>query len=312
MSVALITGAATGIGNLTAMALAGAGHTVYASMRDPDGHNAGHARELREQAQADRRDLRIVELDVQSQVSAEQAVATILDDAGRLDVVVQNAGHLDVGYVEAFSAEEIAQLFDINVLGAHRVNRAALPHMRVRGSGTLLYVGSTTSVSVAPFLGPYVTSTFAFDALAMVTSYEVSQFGIETTIVMPGAFTQGTEHFPSATRASDDAVTAAYAKLDPLVARNEAATARARRLRRRRGPSRRGRGDHADPRPSARGEAVSQRCRLHPIRRRRGDRRHRALPSRLRHTDGIRRAARAPSPAAMTRFSLVPRLECAP
>jgi NAD(P)-dependent dehydrogenase (short-subunit alcohol dehydrogenase family) len=225
MSVALITGAATGIGNLTAMALAGAGHTVYASMRDPDGHNAGHARELREQAQADRRDLRIVELDVQSQVSAERAIATILDDAGRLDVVVQNAGHLDVGYVEAFSAEEIAQLFDINVLGAHRVNRAALPHMRVRGSGTLLYVGSTTSVSVAPFLGPYVTSTFAFDALAMVTSYEVSQFGIETTIVMPGAFTQGTEHFPSATRASDDAVTAAYAKLDPLVARNEAATA---------------------------------------------------------------------------------------
>jgi NAD(P)-dependent dehydrogenase (short-subunit alcohol dehydrogenase family) len=225
MSVVLITGAATGIGNLTAMALAGAGHTVYASMRDPDGHNAGHAQELREQAQADRRDLRIVELDVQSQVSAERAIATILDVAGRLDVVVQNAGHLDVGYVEAFSAEEIAQLFDINVLGAHRVNRAALPHMRVRGGGTLLYVGSTTSVSVPPFLGPYVMSKFAFDALAMVTSYEVSQFGIETTIVMPGAFTQGTEHFPSATRASDDAVTAAYAKLDPLVTRNEAATA---------------------------------------------------------------------------------------
>lgn len=197
MSVALITGAATGIGNLTAMALAGAGHTVYASMRDPDGHNAGRARELREQAQADRRDLRIVELDVQSQVSAERAIATILDDAGRLDVVVQNAGHLDVGYVEAFSAEEIAQLFDINVLGAHRVNRAALPHMRVRGSGTLLYVRSTTSVSVPPFLGPYVTSTFAFDALAMVTSYEVSQFGIETTIVMPGAFTQARSTSPA-------------------------------------------------------------------------------------------------------------------
>jgi NAD(P)-dependent dehydrogenase (short-subunit alcohol dehydrogenase family) len=225
MSVVLITGAATGIGNLTATALAVAGHTVYATMRDPDGHNAGRARELRQSASAAGGDLRVVELDVQSQASAEQAVATILDDAGQLDVVVQNAGHLDVGYVEAFSAEEIAQLFDVNVLGAHRVNRAALPHMRGRGSGTLLYVGSTTSVSVPPFLGPYVTSKFAFDALATVTSYEVSQFGIETTIVMPGAFTHGTEHFPNATRASDDAVTAAYAKLDPLVARNEAATA---------------------------------------------------------------------------------------
>lgn len=70
-----------------------------------------------------------------------------------------------------------------------------------------------------------MASKFAFDALAMTTSYEVSQFGIETTIVMPGAFTQGTEHFPNASHASDQAVTAAYSALDPLVARNEEATA---------------------------------------------------------------------------------------
>ena len=223
-SVVLITGAATGIGNLTARSLAAAGHTVYASMRDVQGRNAGHANELLELGRREGQDLRVVDLDVQSEASAEAAVATILAETGRLDTVVHNAGHLFVGYVEAFTPEDVERLLDINVIGIQRVNRAALPHMRERGSGTLLYVGSTTSVVVPPFLGPYVASKFAADALAQVTAYEVGQFGIETTIVMPGPFTQGTEHFPNASRAGDAERTAAYATLDPLVARNEAAT----------------------------------------------------------------------------------------
>jgi NAD(P)-dependent dehydrogenase (short-subunit alcohol dehydrogenase family) len=224
MSTILITGASTGIGNLTARALASAGHTVYASMRDPGGRNTDRVEALLGLARREGTDLRVVELDVQSQESADRAVEAVLDAAGQLDVVVHNAGHLYVGYVEAFTPEDIAHLLDINVLGAQRVNRAALPHMRERRIGTLLYVGSTTSVVVPAFLGPYVASKFAFDALAMVTSYEVSQFGIETTIVMPGPFTHGTEHFPNASHASDQSVTAAYAALDPLVARNEQAT----------------------------------------------------------------------------------------
>jgi NAD(P)-dependent dehydrogenase (short-subunit alcohol dehydrogenase family) len=187
MSVVMITGAATGIGNLTARALAAAGHTVYASMRDPGGRNAAHARELLDTAKKDGVDLRVTGLDVQS--------------------------------------EDISALFDVNVLGMHRVNRAVLPHMRERRSGTLVYVGSTTTVSMPPFLSPYVASKAAFDSLAQTTGYEASQFGIETVIVMPGAFTHGTEHFPNASRASDQAVTAAYAALDPLVAGNEEATA---------------------------------------------------------------------------------------
>jgi len=223
-STVLVTGASTGIGNLTARALAVAGHGVFASMRDVSGRNAGWAGELADFAAAEGLNLKPIELDVQSQESADAAVETVLDDAGRLDVVVHNAGHLYVGYVEAFTAEEIAHLLDINVLGAHRVNRAALPHMRERGSGTLLYVGSTIIVTTPPFLGPYVASKAAFDALAVTTSYEVNPFGIETSIVMPGAFTQGTQHFPNASRASDDEVTRAYSVLDPLVARNEEAT----------------------------------------------------------------------------------------
>ena len=221
MSVVMITGAATGIGNLTARALAANGHTVYATMRDPDGRNAVHAAELK----AADGDLRVVELDVQSEDSARQAVAAVIKEAGQLDVVVHNAGHLYLGYTEAFTAEDISRLFDINVLGMHRVNRAVLPHMRNRRHGTLVYVGSTTTVSMPPFLSPYVASKAAFDSLAQTTGYEASQFGIETVIVMPGAFTHGTEHFPNASHASDQAVTTAYAALDPLVARNEEGTA---------------------------------------------------------------------------------------
>ncbi|MBE1875354.1 SDR family NAD(P)-dependent oxidoreductase [Myceligenerans pegani] len=223
-SVVLITGAATGIGNLTARALATAGHTVYASMRDITGRNAQRAEELIQLGQREGQDLRVVELDVTSQESADAAVATILNQAGRLDTVIHNAGHLFVGYVEAFTAEDVAHLFDVNTIGVHRVNRAALPHLRERGSGMLLYVGSTTSVVMPPFLGPYVASKTGADALAQVTAYEVSQIGIETTIVMPGPFTQGTEHFPNASHAADTERAAGYAKLDPLVARNEEAT----------------------------------------------------------------------------------------
>jgi NAD(P)-dependent dehydrogenase (short-subunit alcohol dehydrogenase family) len=223
-STVLITGAATGIGNLTARALATAGHTVYASMRDPNGHNAGHASDLLDFGQRAKGDVRVVELDVRSQTSADKAVLTILDEAGELDTVVHNAGHLFVGYVEAFTAEDIASLFDVNALGIQRVNRAVLPHLRARRRGTLIYVGSTTTVVVPPFLGPYVASKFAFDALAQVTAYEVGQFGIETTIVMPGPFTKGTEHFPNASHASDATVTRDYAPLDAMVARNEEAT----------------------------------------------------------------------------------------
>lgn len=225
MSTVLITGAGTGIGNLTARALARAGHRVYASMRAPESRNAARAGELRALAAAENLDLHVIELDVASQESADLAVAAVLEDAAGLDVVIHNAGHLVTGYVEAFTAEEIAHLIDVNTLGVQRLNRAALPHLRGQRRGTLLYVGSTIPVTTPPFLGPYVVSKAAMDSLALVTSYEVAPLGIETVIVMPGAFTQGTDHFPKAGRPADAAgVADGYRALDPLAARNEQAT----------------------------------------------------------------------------------------
>lgn len=216
MSTVLITGASTGIGNLTARALARAGHTVYAGVRDPE---SDAAIELGKTAS-----LRTVALDVRSEQAAHDAVAYVLDDAGQLDVVIHNAGHLALGYTEAFTADDMAQLFDVNVLGAQRVNRAVLPHLRDRGHGTLLYIGSTSVIDVPPFLGPYVASKAAFDVLAQATRYETAPLGIETVIVMPGPFTRGTSHFANASRAADTSVSSGYGVLDPLVARNLEAT----------------------------------------------------------------------------------------
>src|SRR5579872_6347933 len=154
--VILITGASSGFGRLMANALAASGHTVYASMRDLGGRNAGQVNEVASYAQAHGVDLRTVELDVQSDASAQSAIAAIIAEHGRLDVLIQNAGHMVWGPSEAFSPEDLAHLYDVNVLGAQRVSRAALPHMRAARRGLVVWNGSSsTAGGVPPMLGPY-------------------------------------------------------------------------------------------------------------------------------------------------------------
>ncbi len=216
--VILVTGASSGIGRLSAWALAAAGHTVYASMRGVATKNAAKARELRDWSFARGLDLRVVELDVLSQASADAAVATLLAEQGRLDVVLHNAGHLVVGPTEAYTPEEIAAVFDTNVLGTQRVNRAALPVLREQQRGLLLWIGSTTTRGgFPPFLGPYAAAKAAMDSLAVTMSAELARFNIETSIVVPGAFTSGTDHFANASAPADDARSAAYARYAGLM-----------------------------------------------------------------------------------------------
>jgi NAD(P)-dependent dehydrogenase (short-subunit alcohol dehydrogenase family) len=217
-SIVLVTGASTGFGHLTARTLAHAGHTVYASMRDIAGRNAARAQELRDYATANRVEIRSLELDVLSQDSADRAVRAIIEEQGRLDVVVHNAGHLVIGPTEAFTPEEIIRVFDTNLLGTQRVNRAALPHMRAQESGLLLWVSSTTvRGGFPPFMGPYAAAKAAMDSLAQTISYEVARFGIETSIVVPGAFTRGTAHFPNAGRPADVETVSEYDRYDGLL-----------------------------------------------------------------------------------------------
>ena len=210
-SIVLVTGAGTGIGKLAVQALAQAGHTVYASMRDIAGRNADKARALRDWAFAHGADVRALELDVLSQASADAAVAAIVAERGRLDVVVHNAGHLVIGPAEAYTPEEIARVFDTNFLGTQRVNKAALPVMRAQRQGLLLWVSSsTTRGGFPPFLGPYAAAKAAMDSIAVSMAYELSRFNIETSIVVPGAFTSGTEHFAGAGKPADATTAAVY------------------------------------------------------------------------------------------------------
>lgn len=156
-------------------------------------------------------DLRTVELDVSSEDSVDAAVARVIGDEGRIDVIVHNAGHMVTGPSEAFTPEQLASLYDTNVLGAHRLNRAALPHLRRRGDGLLVWVSSSSvKGGTPPYLGPYFAAKAAMDSLAVSYAAELARFGIETSIVVPGSYTHGTNHFANAGHAADDDVVQAY------------------------------------------------------------------------------------------------------
>ncbi len=206
--IILVTGSSSGFGRLTAEALGRAGHTVYASMRDVAGRNANNAAELSAIAGSD---IRPIELDVQAEPSVNAAVEKIIAESGQVDVVVHNAGHMMFGPAEAFLPEQFAQQYDVNVLGTQRVNRAVLPHMRARREGLLVWVSSSSSAGgTPPYLSPYFAAKAAMDSLAVLYARELSRWGIETTIVVPGAFTKGTNHFAHSGRPADEARLAEY------------------------------------------------------------------------------------------------------
>jgi NAD(P)-dependent dehydrogenase (short-subunit alcohol dehydrogenase family) len=209
--IIVITGASSGFGALAARALAVAGHTVYASMRETGGRNAPQVKELQEYATEHSVDLRPIELDVSSEKSCDAAIQEIISQAGRLDVVVHNAGHMVFGPAEAFTPEQLAELYDVNVLSTQRVNRAALPQLRKQRNGLVVWVSSSSSAGgTPPYLAPYFAAKAGMDALAVVYARELTRWGIETSIIVPGAFTGGTNHFAHAGSPADKARAAEY------------------------------------------------------------------------------------------------------
>ena len=209
--VIVITGASSGFGRLSANALAKAGHTVYASMRGTTGRNAAQVADVEKFARDNDVDLRAIELDVGSQESVNAAIAKIVAEQGRLDVVIHNAGHMVFGPAEAFTPEQLAELYDVNVLSTQRVNRAALPQLRKQGKGLLVWVSSSSSAGgTPPYLAPYFAAKAAMDAMAVVYARELTRWGVETSIIVPGAFTGGTNHFAHSGSPVDVARVAEY------------------------------------------------------------------------------------------------------
>lgn len=213
--IILITGASSGFGALTARALAdadgGTANTVYAGMRDTTGRNAPQVQSANDYSAGHGVDLRAIELDVNFQDSVDAAVQQILGEQGRIDVLIHNAGHMVVGPAEAFNPEQLAELYNVNVLSTQRVNRAVLPGMRQRGAGLVVWVSSSSvKGGTPPYLAPYFAAKAGMDSLAVSYADELARWDIETSIVVPGSFTSGTNHFAHAGRPADTAVEAAY------------------------------------------------------------------------------------------------------
>ncbi|MET1028030.1 MAG: SDR family oxidoreductase [Dongiaceae bacterium] len=202
--VIVITGASSGFGALTARALAEAGHTVYATMRNTATGNASKVADVSRYAAEHGVDLRAIELDVASDASVEAGIAQVIAETGRLDVVIHNAGHMSFGPAEAFTPEQFAELYDVNVLSSQRVNRAALPQLRKQQRGLVVWVSSSSARGgTPPYIAPYFAAKAAMDSLAVSYAGELARWGIETAIIVPGAFTKGTNHFAHAMAPAD-------------------------------------------------------------------------------------------------------------
>jgi NAD(P)-dependent dehydrogenase (short-subunit alcohol dehydrogenase family) len=204
----LITGASTGFGRDAAERLARRGHRVYATMRDIDGRNAPHRAALLRLAREEKLLLQVLELDVTSEESVRLAVAVALREAGALDVVINNAGRLAMGLCEAFTPEQFQEIFDVNLLGMVRVNRAVLPGMRANRSGLTIHVSSGAGRVTVPGMGPYCVSKYAVEALADALRYELLPFGVDSVLVEPGVYR--TPLFNDIVNAADEQCVASY------------------------------------------------------------------------------------------------------
>lgn len=181
--VILITGASSGFGKETAIKLASEGNQVFATMRNSSSKNKAVADELNTLE-----NITVVELDVTKDTSVNSAVSTIIDHAGRIDVLVNNAGAGMLGLSETFKTEDVAKQFEINLFGVFRVTKAVLPHMRKQKSGLLVNISSVFGRVTSPFFSIYCSSKYALEGLAEAWRYELHPLGIDSVIVEPGAF----------------------------------------------------------------------------------------------------------------------------
>lgn len=215
--VTLITGATSGMGRRTALHLAGKGHQVFAGARRGE---AGAA--LAAEAQTSGLMVEPVSLDVTDTASVETAVRAVVERAGRIDHLVNNAGYGLVATVEQATDEEMVRQFDVNVLGVLRMCRAVVPVMRAQGAGVIVNVGSFLGRMGLPLLAHYNASKHAVEAITDSLRYEVRPFGIRVHSVLPGLF--GTEFVRrglvvnQATMAEDSPYANLVQRMVPLVA----------------------------------------------------------------------------------------------
>ena len=179
--VAVVTGSSSGIGLATSLALARNGYLTYATMR-----NLAKRDSIQSVADKQHLPIRIVQLDVTNENSIKRAIQSILSEADRIDLLVNNAGYALTGAFEDIGIDEIKAQYETNVFGVIRVTQAVLPIMRKQGSGRIINVSSGAGRIGYPGGSAYVSSKFALEGLSESMAYEIEQFGIKTVLVEPG------------------------------------------------------------------------------------------------------------------------------
>ena len=180
----LITGCSSGFGFDSAKYLADKGHQVYASMRNINGKNAESAQQLRSYSSENNVKIEVIEMDVLSDKSVEDAVSKI----SSIDVLINNAGLGYGGPIEAFSSQLALEQLDLNIIGTLRVAKAVLPGMRKRRSGLIIQVSSTAGRAAFPGFGIYNASKWGLEGVSEALRYELAPLGIDVVIVEPGPF----------------------------------------------------------------------------------------------------------------------------
>jgi NAD(P)-dependent dehydrogenase (short-subunit alcohol dehydrogenase family) len=210
--VVLVTGCSSGFGELIAQTLARAGHHVFATMRSIEERNVEATGRFHALAAAERLDLEVVEMDVASDASVARGVNQIVAAAGRVDVVVNNAGLSSSGPLEAFSVDQMAALLNVNALGPMRVSKAVLGAMRARHSGQIIWMSSTLGRVLRGRGGLYPATKWAAEGLAETLHHQIAPFGIDLTVLEPDSYPTG--HASRSLIAEDREIAADYAALD--------------------------------------------------------------------------------------------------
>jgi NAD(P)-dependent dehydrogenase (short-subunit alcohol dehydrogenase family) len=180
-AVAVVTGSSSGIGYETSLLLARNGFYTYATMRNPDKSN-----KIINLKENERLPLEVLKLDVTDDKSVKEAIKKIVNERGKIDVLVNNAGYALVGPLEELSIQEIKEQFETNVFGVIRVTKEVLPIMRKQLHGIIVNMSSVAGRIGFPLTSAYVSSKFALEGLSESMAYEVEQFGIKVVLIEPG------------------------------------------------------------------------------------------------------------------------------
>jgi NAD(P)-dependent dehydrogenase (short-subunit alcohol dehydrogenase family) len=179
--VTVVTGANSGIGRAIAIYLAGQGHSVYGTVRAFD-----KAAKLNAMAAEAHVEVNLVELDVADDDSVRAGFAHVFDEAGRVDVLVNNAGIAGNGTVEETTIETYAEVMNVDLYGQLRCAKAVLPSMRQRRGGTIVNITSVVGRVAVLAQAPYVASKWALEGASEQLAHEVARFGIRVAIIEPG------------------------------------------------------------------------------------------------------------------------------